>query len=69
MVKASIEAESRDWMVRCRACGFERSLWDLGGLRWKAKGTTWTLGRCPACRQWGFHKIYRRPPTEPTDGE
>ena len=36
---ASMEAESRTWMVRCRSCGFERSLWELGGIRWKRKGS------------------------------
>lgn len=41
-----MEAESRRWMVRC-SCGFERSLWDLGGIRWKAKGGP-LLGICVA---------------------
>ena len=30
---ASMEAESRAWMVRCRSCGYERSIWELGGIR------------------------------------
>jgi hypothetical protein len=30
---ASMEAESRTWMVRCRSYGFERSIWELGGIR------------------------------------
>ena len=60
----SMEAESRQWMVCCRSCGFERSIWELGGVRWKAKGTSWTWGRCPTCRKLGLHKIYHREPTE-----
>jgi hypothetical protein len=65
---ASMEAESREWMVRCRACGFERSLWELGGVRWKRKGSgrTWTWGRCPNCGKRGWHTISRRDPTEST---
>jgi hypothetical protein len=69
MVMSSIEAESREWIVRCRGCGFERSVWELSGVRWKAKGTKWTLGRCPACHKWRLHKIYRRERSEPTGGE
>jgi len=66
---ASMEAESREWMVRCRACGHEQSNWDLGGVRWKAKGTKWTWRRCPACDKRGWHKIYRRHRAAPTSGE
>ena len=62
---ASMEAESRTWMVRCRSCGFERSIWDLGGIRWNAKGSKWTWGRCSSCGKFGFHKIYRRDPPDP----
>jgi hypothetical protein len=62
---ASMEAESRTWMVRCGSCGFERSLWELGGIRWKRKGSgkTWTWGRCPNCGKLGVHSIARRDPT------
>jgi hypothetical protein len=62
----SMEAESRTWMVRCRPCGFERSLWELGGIRWKKKGLgkTWTWGRCPQCGKLGVHPISRRDPAE-----
>lgn len=56
---ASMEAESREWMLRC-ACGFERSIWDLGGLRWKASGNPKRRARCPQCGQVGMHTIHRR---------
>ena len=62
---ASMEAESRTWMVRCRSCGFERSIWELGGVRWKASGTSWTWGRCPNCNKRRWHKVYRRDDLEP----
>ena len=61
---ASMEAESRRWMVRCQACSFGRSIWELGGIRWKAKGTKWTWGRCPNCGKRGLHKIHHRDPSE-----
>jgi hypothetical protein len=67
----AMEAESREWMVRCRACGFERSLWELGGIRWKRKGSgkTWTWGRCPNCGKLSWHTISRPGPSaSPPEG-
>ena len=64
---ASMEAESREWMVHCASCGFERSIWELGGIRWKAQGTKRTWGRCPDCGKRGWHKIYRRDPEGATE--
>lgn len=54
-----MEAESREWLVRCPACGHERSIWELGGVRYKARGTKWIFRRCPACHQVGWHLVYR----------
>jgi hypothetical protein len=59
----SMEAASRLWMVRCHSCGFEQSIWDMGGIRWNAKGSSWTLRRCSDCGKRGGHTIYRREPT------
>lgn len=64
---AAMEAESREWMVRCGRCGFEQSIWDLGGVRWKGRGTSWTVGRCPGCRKLAWFKVYRRAPTTTED--
>lgn len=58
----AMEAESREWMVRCPACGDERSIWDMGGIRWKSSGKASTWGRCPECRERVWHKVYRREP-------
>jgi hypothetical protein len=66
---AAAEAESRTWMVRCRSCGFERSIWELGGVRWKGRGRSATWGRCAGCGKRGWHTVYRRDPTEPAGGE
>ena len=62
---AAMEAESREWMVRCGKCGWEISIWDLGGVRAGAKGSTWTFGRCRECRKFGWFKLYRRRAPEP----
>lgn len=48
---ASVEAESRRWFLRCTACGRERSLWEAGGVRWKASGTKNILARCTDCNR------------------
>ncbi len=54
---AAIEAHSRGWRVRCPHCGFERSIWDLGGIRYRATGRPRMLGRCPQCGRLGWHKV------------
>ncbi len=51
-----IEAESRSWFARCR-CGCERSIWDLGGIRYKGKGEPRRFLHCPECDQNGWHKV------------
>ncbi len=46
-----MEAETRSWMVQC-PCGFERSVWEMGGVRWKAIGRPRRLMTCPQCRNY-----------------
>ena len=53
-----IEAESRSWLMQCQKCGHEISVWDAGGMRYKALGPVWRLGRCVNCRRVGMMKIY-----------
>jgi DNA-directed RNA polymerase subunit RPC12/RpoP len=59
---AQMEAESREWLMRCRACGEAVSIWDLGGLRYKAKGEPKMMMRCPRCGRRGLADVYRRRP-------
>ena len=56
-----MEAHSRAWLVQCPNCGHERSLWEIGGIRYKAAGNprTRTRLRCPSCGQSGWHRISR----------
>ncbi|UCC63499.1 MAG: hypothetical protein JSV36_00075 [Anaerolineae bacterium] len=58
-VVGEMEAESRSWMLRCGACGLERSVWDTGGVRWKAAGRPSRLVRCPQCARVTWHTMYR----------
>jgi predicted RNA-binding Zn-ribbon protein involved in translation (DUF1610 family) len=55
----SMETESRSWMLGCPSCGYEISVWDAGGVRWKAKGRPWALMRCPQCGKTGWTRLHR----------
>ncbi len=55
-----MERDSRRWTFRCDTCGLERSVWDIGGIRWKATGNSRTLLRCPQCGKTRVHSLYRR---------
>jgi len=52
-----MEAESRAWMARCETCGNERSIWDLGGIRWKAAGNPRRRLKCPSCNRTTWHRL------------
>ena len=54
-----MRAESLIWMMRC-TCDFERSIWEIGGIRWKAKGSAQRLWVCPRCGQRTWHTVYRK---------
>jgi hypothetical protein len=57
-----MEAESRSWMLHCKVCGLERSVWEMGGVRWKAAGRPSRLMHCRRCGQSTWHTLYRRQP-------
>lgn len=58
---AAMEAESRAWLVVCPNCGFSRSVWDTGGARYKASGTSRVRMACPSCGKGGWHRIEKGP--------
>ena len=55
---ARIEADSRRWMVHCERCGFEQSVWEYGGMRYKARGTVWRYGQCTDCGETSMLRVY-----------
>ena len=59
---ASMEAESRAWMARCPDCGTERSVWDMGGIRWKAAGNPRRLLKCLKCQRSTWHQFKFKQP-------
>lgn len=56
---AAMEAHSRAWLVQCPDCGHERSIWEMGGIRYKAAGNPRMLMRCPKCGKRGWHRVVR----------
>ncbi len=63
---AAAEAESRAWLVTCPNCGFSRSVWKMGGSRYKASGSSRIRVRCPNCGQTGWNRV-EKGPNFPTD--
>jgi hypothetical protein len=61
-----MQAASRSWKIRC-PCGQEQSVWDVGGIRWKALGNPRRMLRCPRCGKLTWHTVYRLP-SERADG-
>ncbi len=57
---AKIETESRSWFWRCELCGHEFSVWDMGGIRYKASGNPKRLVRCPSCNTTAMLRLQRR---------
>jgi hypothetical protein len=58
----AIERESREWFITCANCGFDRTSWDLGGIRYKAKSRgKWIRMRCRSCGKRGPHPVEHRP--------
>ena len=55
------ERDSREWMVQCPKCGHEISVWEAGGIRYKARGTVRRLGRCSKCGKTSMLRIYHKP--------
>jgi hypothetical protein len=60
----AMEAESRAWILTC-PCGEETSIWQAGGIRFKATGNPTRLHRCPNCGLTLHHLEKREPATHP----
>jgi hypothetical protein len=55
---ASMEEESRAWRMKC-PCGAETSIWEMGGVRWKAGGQQKRVGTCGKCGRQFIGEVYR----------
>ena len=58
---AAMEAESKTWMMKCEHCSHEHSIWDMGGIRYKAasKSKRYYV-RCPNCQQASWQALYKK---------
>ena len=56
---AEMAADSRRWVWECRNCGHRRSVWEMGGIRYKGSGRERQLETCSQCRSAGVHRFYR----------
>ena len=56
----AMEAESREWMMVC-PCGHRISVWDAGGIRYKAAGEPRHRRRCSSCGEATWHKVTKSP--------
>ena len=57
---ADMEAHSRMWTVRCNKCGFEKSVWEMGGIRYKAYGNSRWFMKCIQCGERSWHQLYKK---------
>jgi ribosomal protein L37E len=59
---ADMERQSREWFVVCPRCGVERSIWDMGGIRYGAKSKGKRVGsKCRSCGKRSMHRVEHRP--------
>jgi hypothetical protein len=66
-MKAETEDESRRWVARCPRCQRLNSIWDAGGMRYKAAGSGGSLARCAHCGKTGFTRFEKIEPLSPRD--
>lgn len=59
---SDMEAESRKWIVTCGGCKSGKSLWEHGGVRWKAAGKPSVRLECASCGRITWHSLsYQEP--------
>lgn len=61
----SIEFDSRRWIFDCPTCHERSSVWDLGGVRWKAAGRPRRRICCPRCGDRSIVEIRWESPLTP----
>ena len=54
---AAMQRESRLWKAECPNCGAQPSIWDIGGVRYKALGQPKKRLLCPECSKTGWMRI------------
>ncbi|NWF63778.1 MAG: hypothetical protein HXY38_05670 [Chloroflexi bacterium] len=57
---AAMQAESKQWLVKCSNCNHERSIWSMGGIRYKAAGNPRRYRVCPNCGQRSWQVVAKK---------
>ncbi len=52
-------SESQEWYFKCD-CGNEFSMWDIGGIRYKAKGNPIKVVKCTRCHKVAARKLFKK---------
>jgi hypothetical protein len=56
---SKIEEESKKWFFVC-GCGYQRSVWEAGGLRAFAVNNKPVPGYCPMCRKLKIMRLIKK---------
>lgn len=57
----AMRAESEEWIFTCPQCGLARSVWEIGGVRYKAVSAgKRSLVWCTNCKQLRWMPLNRR---------
>ena len=56
----ALKKESRTWLVKCSNCNYEKSYWELGGIRSGASGKPKMYMKCSNCNQRNWHTVYKK---------
>ena len=55
-----MKEDSQKWRFTCSNCGKESNIWEIGGIRYKARGKPRTGIKCPHCGKFGLQKLEHR---------
>jgi hypothetical protein len=55
-----MEMHSRAWTMTCLHCEHETSIWDMGGIRWRAYGNSRNYMKCISCGRRSWHRLHKK---------
>jgi predicted SprT family Zn-dependent metalloprotease len=53
------KTESQTWYFTCE-CGKVFNIWEIGGIRYKAKGNPMKMVKCPGCNKTAHRKLQKK---------
>ena len=56
---AAMEEESRKWEFECASCTEKSNIWEIGGIRYKAKGEPTVRVKCSNCGTLAGQKLVK----------